>query len=125
MRTLSMLFVLFVLALTGWAAGYVAYAPPAPTPIPPTPTATITEGRLDAAGFVVVDRTMFDVLMRATDQRDPRPFALALDTGDVLSLAPGTRVRVLKRDGRVAQFEILDGKYAGRAGWQYASALTP
>src|SRR5690348_2127914 len=114
MRPSVALLVLAALLFVAWATGNVSYAPPAPTPTPRPP---LTEGHLGAS-FVVVDRTMFDVLMRAADQRDSRPFGLAMDTGDMLDLEPGTRVRILKRDGPVAQFEILDGKYAGRAGWQ-------
>jgi hypothetical protein len=121
MRALVVFFALTMLAGCGLAA------PPAtPTPVPPTP---ITEGRVVTSDgkqtFVVVDRTMFDVLMKAADNRDPRPFGLALDTGDALMIDNGTRVRIMKRDGRVAQLEILDGKYTGRAGWQYESMVKP
>ena len=102
----------------------------------PTPTATaapfaiLTEGRLEAApgeaeAVLTVTREGWEALLRARQNTDQRPVALAMSTGELLSTAPGTRVRLVRVEEGAAQVELLDGPLAGRRGWTWPHSIVP
>lgn len=112
MRNALALCVLLVL-LTGCAAPVPAVAPKPAIPLPVGAATTIRGDR----AFVVVDRAVYARLIEASQNRDPRPVEAAYNRGDLLTVAAGTRVTVLRTDGDLRQVEMLDGQHAGRAGW--------
>lgn len=74
---------------------------------------------------LVITRGWYDRLQQAASDRDMRPFHQAVSSGEIFFVPPGTRLRVLKRDGSITQVEVLEGEHAGRAGYLAASRFKP
>lgn len=102
-----------------------AQARPATPTTEPSPYRRITTHGIDTAARLMVNEGAYLIVQRALDERDGKTLRWAWDTYDHFDVPPGTRVEVVKADGRAYHLEVLDGKHAGRRGWVSAFYVDP
>lgn len=64
---------------------------------------------------VAESRRAHDVIERAMRDNDLKAIAAVSD--EVFLIRHDTRVRVVRRDGRLLLVQVQDGQHAGRSGW--------
>ncbi len=109
-----------VLFLGIWYGTSQAVRPAAPViaTVPAAkPSATISAPPGNRWGILWVNKSAYDQFMHAYDERDDPTMLALVRRYEVLTVAPGTHVQVVRSEGSSTQVEVTDGQYAGRRGW--------
>jgi hypothetical protein len=83
----------------------------------PSPYRRITTLGVATTARLMVNEGAYLIVQRALDEDDNRTLFWAWETYEYLDVTPGTRVKILKTDGRAYHLEVLDGRHASRRGW--------